>query len=115
MALECKTKFGSIFVEEMPMSEYALMDSNQKVMQYYDNDMPLRWLSDDTFTKIDNEQTFFDTLAQLVNCFLMYDKDKSNLIERVLKEGYTWLVSEIEDEIFKVGNHFVFIDCEGEY
>lgn len=115
MAIKCETKFGELYAEEMPMNEYALMDSDEIVITYYDNDMPIKWLSDDTLAETNDERKFFNLLAQLLNCFLIYDTSKSNLIEQVIKSGYSWYESEIEEQIFRVGKHYFFVDFEREY
>ena len=109
--LECKTRFGSLYVEEMPMSEYALIDSEEKVIQYYDNDMPLRWLSDNTL-KRRSVKDFFNQLALLLgDCFLVYAKSKRALF-RELKE--LDIEADIEDT-FRVGKYLVWCDFGGFY
>lgn len=84
--MKINTKFGTLFTEEMPMNEYALIDSNGIVIWYFDNNAPVRWRKD--LENCETEQGFFNTLSNLIGdeVGIYFGTNKKKLAEEIYQE-----------------------------
>ena len=124
--ITCKTKFGTLYARKWG-SGYQLLDSEAVEIQYYDNDMPVRWLQDNCFKGCKDEQDFFDTLYELLggheDLGIYYGKNINKLVDEMYDEindynernGYDKTTkNEIKEVILNnhntIGKYYVLVD-----